>query len=257
MDKNKRIKDIVNILKRQDFAKIQELTERLNVSEMTIRRDLNLLAKDQVVKLIPGGAMIAMPSDSEDHEEYVISYEETIHTREKVAIGQRAASLVEPRDSVILDVGSTTEYVAKFIREDTSLTVLCYAINVLFEIYRKKNCTVIFPGGYLHPEELVFESPEGISLIRRTRADKAFVSAAGIDRDLGVTTVYPYELEMKKAVMQAAKTKILVADSSKFGKAKSVYFAELSDFDIIVTDSGIPADYVRTIRELGVHPIIT
>lgn len=242
MSKDQRIKDIVNLLKLNNFVEIKALKDKLNVSEMTIRRDLSLLAGDNVVKLIPGGAVIR-PAVEPDEEKYHITHEETVRTREKVAIGQKACALVEPNDTIVLDIGSTTEYVAKFLREDVPLTVLCYTINILMELYRKKNCNLIFPGGYLHPNELMFESPEAISLIRRIRADKVFVSAAGIHADLGITTVYPYELETKRAVMQSAKTRILLADSSKFGKTRSVYFADLKDFNVVITDSGIPDEY--------------
>ncbi len=256
MDKNQRIKDIVNQLRLNSFVKIKDLKDALGVSEMTVRRDLSLLAGDNIVRLIPGGAVLARPPLESDDEKYVITHEGTLRTREKINIGQKAASLIEPRDSIIVDIGSTTEYVAKFIREDVPLTVLCYTINILVEIYRKRNCSVIFPGGYFHPEELVFESPEGISLIGRTRADKAFVSAAGVHKDLGVTTVYPYELELKKTIMKAAKTRILVADSSKFGKAKSVYFGDLDEFDLLVTDAGIPEDYVEAIQSKGIGLVL-
>lgn len=242
LSRNQRIKDIVNLLKLSSFVEIKALKEKLNVSEMTIRRDLNLLASDNVVKLIPGGAIIK-PATEPEEDKYLVNLEETVHTREKIAIGQKASSLVQPNDTIILDIGTTTEYVAKLIREDVPLTVLCFTVNILTEICRKPNCSVIFPGGYLHANELMFESPEGISLIRRTRADKVFVSAAGIHAELGVTTVYPYELETKRAILQSAKTRILVADSSKFGKTRSVYFADLHDFNIVITDSGIPDEY--------------
>ncbi len=242
MSKDSRLKNIVNQLKRNTHVEIKELKEKLNVSEMTIRRDLNQLADDNVVKLIPGGAIIRMTVDPEE-EKYQISQEGTIHTREKVAIGRKACALVEPEDTIILDIGSTTEFVAKFLREDVPLTVLCCTINNLVELYRKKNCNIIFPGGYLHANELMFESAEGIGLIRRTRADKAFVSAAGVHAELGITTVCPYELETKQAILHSARTRILLTDSSKFGNTRSVYFADLKDFNVVITDSGIPDEY--------------
>jgi DeoR family deoxyribose operon repressor len=242
LGKDKRLKDIISLLTQHNHVEIRELKEKLDVSEMTIRRDLNQLADDHVVKLIPGGAVMR-PAVEADGEKYQISLERTIHTREKIAIGQKACTLVGPDDTIILDIGSTTEYVAKFLREDVPLTVLCCTINSLVELYRKKNINVIFPGGYLHPNEFMFESPEGTSLIQRTRADKAFVSAAGIHAELGVTTVYPYELETKRAILHSARTRVLLADSSKFANTRSVYFADLKDFNIVITDSGIPDEY--------------
>lgn len=252
VNKNERIKHIVNLLKLRSFVEIKDLKVHLNVSEMTVRRDLNQLAQDQVVKLIPGGA-IMRPSTTPEEERYLIFDESAVRTREKVNIGQKAASLVGEYETIVLDIGSTTEYIAKFLRDDVPLTVLCYSINILVETYRKKNCRVIFPGGYLHGEELMFESPEAISLIKRTRADKVFVSAAGVHAELGVTTVYPYELETKRAIMKSAKTRILVVDSTKFGKTRSVYFADLKDFDIVITDSGVSEECLELLDQLEIE----
>ncbi len=257
MNKNQRIKDIINILRSKNVANIKELTRKLNVSEMTIRRDLNLLSQDNIVKLIPGGA-IFKPSIAleEEDEKYLITHEETRRIREKMRIGQRAASLIEPNDTVIIDVGSTSEYLAKFMREDIPVTIICYALNILVEIYRKKNCNPIFAGGYFHENTLMFESQEGISLIRRTRADKAFMSAAGVHSELGVTCANPYELETKKAAMGSSKTRILLADSSKFGKTKIAYFADLREFDMVITDDEINDEYRHVILDLGIELVV-
>jgi DeoR family deoxyribose operon repressor len=253
MNKNQRIKDIINILRLKNVVNIKELTKKLHVSEMTIRRDLDLLSQDNIVELIPGGAIFKPSVDSErDEEKYFITHEETRRIREKMRIGQKAASLFEPNDTIIIDVGSTTEYLAKFMREDIPFTILCFALNILVEVYRKRNCNPIFAGGYYHENTLMFESPEGINLISRTRADKAFVSAAGVHAELGVTCANPYELETKKAILSSSKTKILLVDSSKFGKTKIAYFADLRDFDMVITDTEIPTEYSTIIKNLDI-----
>jgi DeoR family deoxyribose operon repressor len=236
------------------MVSIRELTKKFEVSEMTVRRDLSLLANEKLVDLIPGGAILKRPEDNESR--YLVTNEESVHTIEKLKIGQRAVSLVEPNETIILDIGTTTEYLAKYLREDAPITVLCFTLNTLVEVYKKKNCSIIFAGGYFHPQTMTFESSEGIELIKRTRADKAFVSAAGIHNELGVTTVYPHELQAKKAILSSAKSRILVVDSSKFGQTKSVYFADMSSFQTVITDTGIPEDYARFIRDLGVELIL-
>jgi DeoR family deoxyribose operon repressor len=251
VDKRRRMHEIVNTLRMRNIVYIKELTKRFNVSDMTIRRDLNALAEDEVIDLIPGGAVLRLVGDQEDT--YQVTKEESVHTIEKLRIGQKAASLIEPNDTVILDIGTTTEYIAKFLRTDTPVTVLCSTLNAVVELYKKKNCSIILASGYFHSDTMMFESPEGIELIRRTRADKVFVSAAGIHHDLGVTTVYPHELQSKKTILTSAKTRILVADSTKFGKTKSVYFSELSNFQIIISDSGLPDFYADLIREMGIE----
>ncbi len=253
MNKNQRIKDIINILRLKNVVNIKELTKKLHVSEMTIRRDLDLLSQDKIVELIPGGAIFKPSVDSErDEEKYFITHEETRRIREKMRIGQKAASLIEPNDTIIIDVGSTTEYLAKFMQEDIPVTILCYALNILVEVYRKRNCDPIFAGGYYHENTLMFESPEGIDLISRTRADKAFVSAAGVHAELGVTCANPYELETKKTILSSSKTKILLVDSSKFGKTKIAYFADLRDFDMVITDTEITSEYSTIIKSLDI-----
>ncbi len=252
MDKNQRIKHIINTLQVKNVVNIKELTKQFNVSEMTIRRDLNLLVDDRVVELIPGGAILRIDDRAEnDEEKYLITLEETKRTREKIKIGKKAASLVEANDTIILDVGSTTEYMTKFIREEFPVTILCYALNILVEIYRKKQCHPIFAGGYFHEDTLMFESQDGINLIKKIRVDKAFISVAGVSEQLGVTCVNPYEIETKRAALQSAKTKILITDSTKFGKVRIGYFADLQEFDIVITDSEISAEYIEIIRARG------
>ena len=253
MNKNQRIKHIINSLQMKSVVSIKGLIKQFNVSEMTIRRDLNLLSSDGIVELIPGGAVLKTEADSERNEErYLISHEEMKRTREKIRIGKKAASVIEPNDTVIIDVGSTTEYLAKFMREDIPVTILCYALYILVEIYRKKNCHPIFAGGYFHDNILMFESPEGINLIKRIRANKAFISAAGVSEQLGVTCATPYEIGPKQAVMKSAKAKILMVDSTKFGKIGVAYFADLQEFDMVITDSEISEEYIEIIRNLGV-----
>lgn len=254
MNKHRRIQEIVNSLRLRSIVSIKDLTRRFDVSEMTVRRDLNLLEKENVVELIPGGAMLKMPTDNE--QSYFVADEESVRAIEKLKIGQKAVSFIEPNETIILDIGTTTEYIAKLLREDLPITVLTYTFNSLVEIYRKKNCRIIFAGGYFHPDTMSFESPEGIELIKRTRADKGFVSAAGIHLELGVTTVYPHELQLKKTILGSTKNRILVVDSSKFGKTKSVYFADLIDFQTVITDAGIPDDYAQSIRDLGIDLVI-
>jgi len=257
MSRNERIKTIIDTLKFKNVISIKELAYKLNVSEMTIRRDLNSLSKDDIVELIPGGAILKPSSNIElDDEKYLITNEETRRTKEKIKIGKRSAQMIEPNDTIVIDVGSTTEFIAKFIPQNIKVTVLCYALNILVEIYRNHNCKPIFAGGYFHDNTLMFESQEGINLIKRTRADKAFISAAGVNEKLGVTCANHYEIETKKAVIGSSKTKILVVDSTKFGKVKSSYFADMKDFDIIITDNKLDDEYKKIIDNLGIRLII-
>jgi DeoR family deoxyribose operon repressor len=98
----------------------------------------------------------------------------------------------------------------------------------------------------------MFESPEGIEVIKRIRANKAFISAAGVSKKLGVTCATSYEKETKQAVIESSDTKILLVDSSKFGKVKISHFTDLNNFDIIITDTGISKECEEVIKNIGV-----
>jgi DeoR family deoxyribose operon repressor len=111
----------------------------------------------------------------------------------------------------------------------------------------------VFAGGVLHANTLMFESPEGLELITRHRATKAFISAAGVNVEFGVTCSNAYEREPKRVAIESAVEKILVADSSKFGMIRSDYFADLSDFDTVVTDSRLDPTHRDELERLGIR----
>ena len=251
--KNNRVNYLLNRLSIDGFSSIKELSKKLEVSEMTVRRDLRELSKSNIVTLIPGGAILKKnPPIDKDEEKYLIQAAESLMLEEKIKISRKAASLIEPNDVIVIDTGSTTENLSKFIPENMPLTVICYALNILFNVYENKNWKLIFPGGYFHGDTLMLESPEGIEMIKRIRANKAFISAAGVSEKLGVTCATAYEKETKRAVIESSDKKILLVDSTKFGKIKISHFADLTDFDIVITDSGISKEFVNIIKNIGI-----
>jgi DeoR family deoxyribose operon repressor len=245
-----RLAAIVEILQNQNAATLAELASRLSVSEMTIRRDLNLLAQDDIVKVLHSGAVLNPGRVGSSR--YSLTEAGALRRELKMAVGMRAASVLEEGDIIIIDGGSTTEYLAQSIPETLQLTVLCWALNILVEVHRRETCSLMFAGGSLHENSLVFESPEGIELVNRYRANKAFLSASGVSEKLGVTCTNAYEVGMKKAAIRSSLERILLVDSSKFGTIQPAYFADLSEFTSVVTDSGIPTEYAEHIRSLGI-----
>jgi DeoR family deoxyribose operon repressor len=244
---------ILHILQERSAASIQELAERLSVSEMTIRRDLGVLVEDNLVRLVHAGAVLNPGVLDSGQPRYSLAEAGGQQTEEKKRVGRLAAALIEPEDIVIVDSGSTTEWLVRSLPDEIPLTVLCFALNILVEAHRHNGCRLVFAGGALHENTLMFESPEGIELVRRYRANKAFVSASGISERLGVTCSNPYETRIKQAALASSLTRILVADSSKFGRIQAAHFAELKDFDIIVTDSGIPEEQAEVVRAAGIR----
>ena len=252
-NRRNRIDYITNALSLRGLVNIKELSDKLEVSEMTIRRDLDLLAKENIAQIIHGGAILKKSISTENEKDaYLITKEESQMIREKMKICQMAASLIEPNDIIIIDTGTTTEHLPKFIPPSIPLTIICFALNILFGLYENKNFKIIMTGGYFHDNTLMFESPEGVEFIKKVRANKAFITAAGIDEKLGVTCATTYEVETKKAAIESSETKILLSDSTKFGKIRIAHFADLKNFDIVITDTGIPEEYQKYIKDLGI-----
>lgn len=257
MKKTERVNYIANVLSLQGVVRIRELSQKLGVSEMTIRRDLDSLARTNVADLIPGGAVLKKNSSSDSEEErYFFSTAGSQMIQEKIKICRKAISLVETSDIIAIDTGSTTGQLPQFIPSSLPLTIICFTLNILFKVYGNENWEITFTGGRFHRNTLMFESSEGIELIRKMRINKAFISAAGVDEKLGITCANHYEVETKRAVMKSSDTKILLSDSSKFGKVKVAYFADLSDFDLVITDSGLDPYYQNVIRALGLQLLL-
>lgn len=252
-----RTNKIIEILKEKNGATVKELASMLNVSEMTIRRDLKILKCNNIVNNVYG-ATIYNPSNNIDRLEsfYEIETETIKHENEKIKIGKAAAKLVNDNDIIIIDTGTTTEKLAENISSHISITALIYNTNILNALSNKQNINLIFSGGYFHPNTQMFESPEGIELIKKTRATKVFVSAAGIHENLGVTCSNNYEVLTKNAILSSSVEKILLVDSEKFGIVKSAYFADLNTFTTIITDSGISNEWKDIIEEMKIQLII-
>ena len=252
-----RANKIIQILKEKNGATIKDLANDLQVSEMTIRRDLQILKNNNIVNKVYG-ATIYNPNNNINKLEsfYDIENEVIKNDDKKSKIGQAAADLIDDGDIIIIDTGTTTEKLAENINDSVNITALIYNTNILMSLSKKRNIKLIFSGGYFHSNTQMFESAEGISLINKTRATKVFVSAAGVHENLGITCSNSYEVATKKAILNSSLEKILLVDSEKFDVVKSSYFADLNQFTTIITDDKISSEWKQIINDSGINLII-
>lgn len=255
--KEERMSQIIAMLHEQDTIYVRDLASRLNVTEMTIRRDLEELRASGIIQRFHGKARLT-PNDPDClyeniENEYSLLSASTTMNIEKELIARHAASLIEPGDVIILDNGSTTDKMVPHIPIHKDLTVVCYNLNILTQLPHNGEMKLLFAGGYFHPSDQMFESPENLNFLRTIRANKLFLSASGVHSKLGMTCAHDFEVSVKQAVIQSSLTKILVADSSKFGSLKTVCFAQLDDVDIVVTDSNLSEEWINTINEMGIQ----
>lgn len=247
-NKAERTERILEILSVNGSAEISELAAILGVTTMTVRRDLAELAKLGRARVYHGVALPGRGGDSGGHG-YLLSKAEFEYVDEKTRIAREAASLVEDGDILILDAGSTSALTAGFIPKDLSVKIICFSLNVFLQCLGRKDSELILAGGVYHETSRVFESAEGIELIKRYRATKAFISASGFREDLGVTCANQFEISMKQTALRSSLRKILIADSSKFGKITPCFFADLDEFDTVITDAAIPQEAAQAMRD--------
>ncbi|GHV13333.1 DeoR family transcriptional regulator [Spirochaetia bacterium] len=250
--KKDRAARIARILKECNGASIEKLSGELAVSKMTVRRDLEYLQSANIVSLVNGVAIYRGRGQPDSQEDYQLILEKRVSNSEKERIGRAAAELVKPGDTIIIDIGTTMEYLARNIPLNSPITALCLTINVLFEMYRKNVENLIMTGGYYHPNTQLFESAEAVNLIRQTRATKFFMSAAGVSRELGLTCANRYEMGIRQACIDSSLQKILLVDSKKFGQVHPVYFSPLEKIDMIITDSGISVEWLAVMENMGI-----
>ena len=254
-DKTLRWKNIMALISQKGEMSVKETAGILGVSEITIRRDLTEMKNERLVSRTHGGARL-FDLGSMIGENYVVTEQSEKNAGQKSTIGLKAASLVKANETIFLDSGSTTPFIAKYIDKQLPITVLCYTLLNALEFSGRKNVNLILYGGFYHRDSTIFYNPEGLSFIRGIRADKAFISAAGIDEKLGLTTYFHFEVDMKKAMIQSAKQIILVVDSSKFGTTSVSFFAGLEQVHTVVTDPGISARDADMLRQRGIEVII-
>ena len=216
-ERKQRFNNIVQLLSQNGDMSVREIARFLDVSEITTRRYLMEMEKQRLIERTHGGARLFDQSHMVI-ERYTIGEHSEKSARQKSLIGLKAASLVQPHETIFLDSGSTTPYVAKYLEKDLPITVVCYTFVNALEFYDRKNTNLILLGGFYDRDSTIFHSSQDSSFIRSIRADRAFISAAGIDARLGLTTFFYFEADIKKLMVQSAKQVVLVADSSKFGK---------------------------------------
>lgn len=237
-----------------NFSTAKDISNELGVSMMTVYRDIKELSEKQVLNQVYGGVILNQDyinGSAQVSDFYSLKLSGNENVTEKQRIAKMAITLLENDDVILIDSGSTTEHFAHFLPTNMPLTVLCHAANILYAVQQKPNCRIFMAGGFYHPITQSFESSEGLALIRRVRVSKAFISASGISDKLGVTCYHMFESETKQEIMKTSNIKILLADSSKFGKITNSFFADLKDFDIIITDINISSFYRKYLESLG------
>lgn len=214
---------------------VSELCILLEASEATIRRDLTLLETEGKLERTHGGALV---NETRLNTEDLISQKETLLREEKAYIAHKAFETLVDGDSIILDGGTTTYELAKLIgKSNLKLTVISNSTIVFKELNMNPNLDLIIVGGKVRTNTLAAVGPIAQESFKRFNVEKVFLGTNGVSIDAGLTTTDLDEAMIKSSMIQCAKTRILLADHSKFNKVYLNTFASLSMIDMIITDS--------------------
>ncbi|MBR7100168.1 MAG: DeoR/GlpR transcriptional regulator [Clostridia bacterium] len=236
--KKDRIEEVAILLDKRGKLTLEQLCANFpDVSEMTLRRDLLKLEKDNRIIRIRGGAMSVKEVKKVSGEEY--TKKTVIHTDEKREIAQKASELIEEGCCFFLDGGTTALYFAKEM-PDIPCTVFTNGIAVAMELAQKKNLKITLLGGELLKENLSTASPVGMDYFRRYNFNFAMISASAFTVEKGFSCSSQIEADLLKAVREKAEAVYMLLDSSKIGKVNPYTFAYIEDLDVLITDDVFP-----------------
>jgi DeoR/GlpR family transcriptional regulator of sugar metabolism len=247
---------ILEQIAQDQMLTVTDLSQRFEVSEVSIRRDLDRLAQHGLLKRVHGGA-VAIP-DTALNQSYAAKIQR--HIEEKECIGRAAAKLIEPGDQLIFDGSTTALQVARNIAGDLlssgNLTIVASSLPIVQELGHWKGVHVILLGGLYLPEFRSFVGPQTLLHLQGLHLDKAFIGTDGLTLARGATGSNILEAEVDRTMAQSASEVILVADSSKIGQTGLTTIVPIEDIDKLITDEGAPDDFVEALRGQGIDVIL-
>jgi len=246
-----RIDRVMEILARKGYRSVSDLSEDLKVSEMTVRRYLDRLEQKSLIKRTHGGAFAGQEMIEVDYR-----VRETLCRAEKEAIANRAYSLIQPGESVFIDAGSTTAFLAYAMDDTRRISVVTNSLIVAHALENKSNIETVLLGGKVHGATHSLIGPLAVESVNQFRFTKAFLGVNGINLGEGLTQSNLEEIPVKKTVAHNSEKVIILADSTKFNKKVLVFFLSFNEVDIILTDQGIKPEDKASLEDVGIDVIV-
>jgi len=240
---------IIDSLKKKGFVQVLDLCQELDVSSVTIRKDLQFLEDKNQLFRTHGGATLSNPYIGDRPVIEKVSIQST----EKEKIGQYAASLIEPNDCILIASGTTVFYFAKHIQPKGNVTVITAALNVAMEIAHHPGIEVIQLGGIMRKTSSSVTGIYAEKILEDFSCSKLFLGVDGIDLEFGLTTTNMMEAQLNRKMIAASRKTIVLADSSKFGKRGFGKICGLDDIEQVITDSNISPHIVDELRAGGIE----
>ncbi len=247
-----RREEIIRIITRDKSVRVNELAERFEVTEETIRRDLDKLEKEGIVKKTYGGAVVR------DFVSKDATLSERLQTNldEKRRIAALARDLVNDGETIFIDMSTTALEFIKHIDEDKKVTVITNSLTAITELNNKPNVKVITIGGVLNSETLCMEGPMTHKFIQNYYVDKTIFSVKAISLDRGIMDSNEVSADIKRLMIRNANQAILLVDATKFDQTALTIVTDMENVDMLITEKNLDSDWQDAISSWDVELVI-
>ncbi len=236
---------ILSRLKRDGQIVAKDLSQELELSEDTIRRDLRELAQEGLLQRVHGGALTASPAIAD------FAAREQIATAAKTAIGRAAARMIQPGNVVIVDGGTTAVQLVRHLSPDLEATIVTHSPSIALELVGHPRIEVVLLGGRLFKHSVVAVGAATIEAIARIRADLYFMGATGIHAEVGLSTGDLEESHVKRAFVASAAETIVLASSEKLNAASKYVIVPITQITGLITEKTVPNSVTAPFSKLG------
>lgn len=244
-----RRRDILAKLTADGKVIVSELAKDFNVTEETIRRDLEKLDREGLASKTYGGAVAKQASAID----LPYNVRESVNVAQKQRIAEAISELIHDGDRIMLDSSSTALYILKSLKDKKNLTIITNSVKLLLELSDKPDWTVLSTGGALKKGALSLTGSSAEKMISSYHVDIAICSCKGLDQELGVTDSNENDSLIKQAMFHSAETRILALDTEKLDKKSFVKVCDLSDVDMIATDSEPSEKWINLCADKGIE----
>ncbi len=239
---------ILELVNQDGRVLVKDLATRFGTSQITIRKDLEILHGQARVHRTHGGALTVQSGALLDP---TLQEKEKLHRKEKLRIAEAAARMVEEGQSVLLDSGTTTTAIARTLRHFRSLTVITNAVNIAAELSGTQ-IDVILTGGTVRQNSFSLVGPLAEESLRQLTADILFLGVDGFDTRHGLSTPNLLEAKVNQVMVQVARKTVAVCDSSKFGRRAMSKIVPVAAIHQVITDKRVSKTDVQNLKEAGI-----
>jgi DeoR family transcriptional regulator of aga operon len=243
---------IVGLAQKNGRVLVEELSESLNISRITIRKDLEYLHSRGVLHRTHGGAVLPGNGALSDPS---LREKEGRHSQEKLRIAAAAANLVQEGQCVLLDSGTTTTAIARALKRFSRLTVITNAVNIAGEL-SGTDFEVLLTGGSLRKNSFSLVGPLAEDMLRDMHADILFLGVDGFDLEVGLTTPNLLESRVNRMMVKASSIVVAVCDSTKFNRRSLSRIVSAAEVHYVITDSDLPAETADGLKASGIKLIL-